>query len=82
MALLGPNGAGKSTTIDMILGLCRPGRGSVSVFGAPPAAAVRSGWVNGMLQTGSPPDLLKVREFVTLMRRTTRTRFASTTCFT
>ncbi len=51
----------------MILGLCRPDRGSVSVFGAPPAAAVRSGWVNGMLQTGSPPDLLKVREFVTLM---------------
>lgn len=37
------------------------------MFGAPPAAAVRSGWVNGMLQTGSPPDLLKVREFVTLM---------------
>ena len=67
VALLGPNGAGKSTTIDMILGLSRPDRGSVSVFGAPPASAVRSGWVSGMLQTGLPPDLLKVREFVTLM---------------
>ena len=67
VALLGPNGAGKSTTIDLILGLSRPDRGSVSVFGAPPAAAVRSGWVSGMLQTGLPPDLLKVREFVTLV---------------
>ena len=67
VALLGPNGAGKSTTIDMILGLSRPDRGSVSLFGAPPAAAVGSGWVSGMLQTGFPPDLLKVREFVTLV---------------
>ncbi len=67
VALLGPNGAGKSTTIDMVLGLSRPDRGSVSVFGVPPASAVRAGWVGGMLQSGFPPDLLKVREFVTLM---------------
>jgi ABC-2 type transport system ATP-binding protein len=32
-AFLGPNGAGKSTTIRMILGLQRPDRGSVSLFG-------------------------------------------------
>ena len=67
VALLGPNGAGKSTTIDMLLGLSRPDSGTVSVFGAPPAEAVRSGWVGGMLQAGSPPDLLTVREFVTLI---------------
>lgn len=30
---LGPNGAGKSTTIRMILGLQRPDRGAVSLFG-------------------------------------------------
>ncbi|MBI4902755.1 MAG: ABC transporter ATP-binding protein [Acidobacteria bacterium] len=30
---LGPNGAGKSTTIRMILGLQRPGRGAITVFG-------------------------------------------------
>src|SRR5215813_11845892 len=30
---LGPNGAGKSTTIRMILGLQRPDRGSISLFG-------------------------------------------------
>ena len=52
VALLGPNGAGKTTTLDMMLGLTRPDRGTVSVFGAPPDAAVRAGWVGAMLQTG------------------------------
>ena len=67
VALLGPNGAGKTTTIDMILGLTHPDAGTVSVFGRPPAAAVRAGWVGGMLQTGSLLEYLKVRELVTLM---------------
>ncbi len=30
---LGPNGAGKSTTMKMILGLCKPSQGTVSIFG-------------------------------------------------
>jgi len=34
--LLGPNGSGKSTTIKMILGLLRPSRGRLAVFGRPP----------------------------------------------
>jgi ABC-2 type transport system ATP-binding protein len=67
VALLGPNGAGKSTTIDMILGLSRPDSGTVSVLGASPAEAVKSGRVGGTLQDGSPPDQLRVRELVTLM---------------
>jgi ABC-2 type transport system ATP-binding protein len=32
---LGPNGAGKSTTIRMVLGLQRPDRGAISLFGQP-----------------------------------------------
>jgi len=67
VALLGPNGAGKTTTFDMMLGLSDPDQGTVTVFGAPPLAAVRAGRVGAMLQTGSPPDLLKVREAVTLV---------------
>jgi len=67
VALLGPNGAGKTTTIDMVLGLARPDAGTVSVFGKPPTAAVRAGWVGGMLQTGSPLEHLKVGELVALM---------------
>jgi ABC-type multidrug transport system ATPase subunit len=34
-AFLGPNGAGKSTTIRMALGLQRPDRGTISLFGRP-----------------------------------------------
>jgi ABC-2 type transport system ATP-binding protein len=67
VALLGPNGAGKTTTIDMVLGLTRSDAGSVSVFGVPPATAVRSGLVGGMLQTGSLPDHLRIRELLTLV---------------
>src|SRR5258708_6441171 len=35
---LGPNGAGKSTTIRMVLGLQRPNRGTISLFGRPLSA--------------------------------------------
>ena len=66
VALLGPNGAGKTTTIDMMLGLTRPDQGTVSVFGVPPARAVRAGWIGGMLQTGAPLDHLRVRELIAL----------------
>jgi ABC-type lipoprotein export system ATPase subunit len=67
VALLGPNSAGKSTTIDLLLGLARPDKGTVSVLGRPPAEAVRAGAVGGMLQTGSLIEYLSVRELVTMV---------------
>jgi ABC-2 type transport system ATP-binding protein len=67
VALLGPNGAGKSTTIDMMLGLTRPDRGHVEVFGMSPAEAARRGEVGVMLQTGGLIRDLSVRELITMM---------------
>ena len=67
VALLGPNGAGKSTTIDMLLGLTAPDDGTVSLFGMQPTAAVDSGAIGAMLQTGSLIRDLSVRELVTVM---------------
>jgi ABC-2 type transport system ATP-binding protein len=67
VALLGPNGAGKTTTIDMILGLTRPDAGTVTLFGTTPAQAVMAGEVGGMLQTGTPPQYLNVRELITMV---------------
>src|SRR5205823_10519717 len=64
VALLGPNGAGKSTTTDMLLGLARPDRGQVSVFGHGPAAAIDRGLVGAMLQSGALIRGLTVRERV------------------
>lgn len=32
---LGPNGAGKSTTLKMLLGLVRPSKGNIEIFGRP-----------------------------------------------
>src|SRR5262245_54789094 len=62
VALLGPNGAGKSTTIDMMLGLTRPDRGHVEMFGMSPAEAARRGEIGVMLQTGGLIRDLSVRE--------------------
>ena len=68
VALLGPNGAGKSTTLDMLLGLIEPDRGSVRIFGHPPARACARGRVGAMLQSGGLPTEFTVVELVELMR--------------
>jgi len=67
VALLGPNGAGKSTTVDMLLGLAAPDRGTVSLFGRPPSDAISSGAVGAMLQSGALIRDLSVRELVAMM---------------
>jgi ABC-2 type transport system ATP-binding protein len=66
VALLGPNGAGKSTTIDMILGLAEPDRGTVQVMGMSATEAVAAGHIAAMLQTGAVIGGLSVREVVTM----------------
>ncbi len=70
-AFLGPNGAGKSTTIRMLLGLLRPGRGEVSLFGLD----LRSNRSEILRRTGSlveTPSLyehLSARENLEIPRR-------------
>ena len=67
VALLGPNGAGKSTTIDMMLGLARPDRGTVSLLHRPPGRAVADGLVAAMLQAGALIRDVTPRELLTMM---------------
>ena len=52
VAFLGPNGAGKTSTIEMILGLSQPSRGSVTVYGMTPHQAISRGLVSAVMQTG------------------------------
>ena len=67
VALLGPNGAGKSTSIGLLLGLLRPGGGSVDVFGQPPARAVAGGRIGAMLQENRLLPRTTVGELLTFM---------------
>jgi ABC-type multidrug transport system ATPase subunit len=68
---LGPNGAGKSTTIRMMLGLQRPDRGAVFLFGKPLAAeriaALRR--IGSMVESPSLYPHLTGRENLEVHRR-------------
>ena len=66
VALLGPNGAGKTTAIRLFLGLVKPTRGRVSVFGGDPADPETHVRVGAMLQVGRVPETLRVREHIDL----------------
>jgi len=64
VAFLGPNGAGKTSTIDIILGLSHPNRGTVSVYGMHPRQAISRGLVSAVMQTGGLLKDFTVRETV------------------
>src|SRR4051794_3481398 len=74
VAFLGPNGAGKTTTIDMLLGLSRPTRGLVEIYGMEPHQAIARGLVAAVMQTGGLLKDLTVAETV----RLTATLFSQT----
>lgn len=70
VGLLGPNGAGKSTFMKMVVGLMRPSRGSLRIYGEDPfsSAAVRSRIAYCPEHEKVYPELSAI-EFVTAMAR-------------
>ncbi|MBO0887609.1 ATP-binding cassette domain-containing protein, partial [Candidatus Bathyarchaeota archaeon] len=54
VGLMGPNGAGKSTLLSVILGLVKPTRGTVRLFGEPfsPTKLQQVGYVPQKAQAG------------------------------
>ena len=68
LALLGPNGAGKSTAIALMLGLQRPDKGEVMLFGRSPHDLAARRGVGVMMQEVMLADALTVREHITMTR--------------
>ena len=66
LALLGPNGAGKTTAISLLLGLLRPDRGEVRLFGRSPQQQASRERVGVMLQLSGVPETLSVEEHLEL----------------
>ncbi len=62
--LLGPNGAGKTTTLKMMLGLLRPDRGTVELFGRPPQDADARSRVGFLPENPYFYDYLTASEFL------------------
>jgi zinc transport system ATP-binding protein len=71
VGILGPNGAGKSTLLKVILGLIRPTRGQVLVFGEQPERLRKRGRVVGYLPQrplGNPRFPVSVLDVVLMGR--------------
>jgi ABC-2 type transport system ATP-binding protein len=66
VALLGPNGAGKTTAVKLFLGLAKPAKGSVRVFGGNPINTEVRMRTGAMLQVAKVPETLRVREHIDL----------------
>lgn len=65
-ALLGANGAGKTTTVGLLCGRLTPDSGKVDLFGLDPSRPLARARMGVMLQSAGLPDVLTVRELVTL----------------
>ena len=72
VSLIGPNGGGKTTLFRLLLGLLRPGHGTIRIFGQPPdRARTRVGYVPQYARF-DPRFPISVRDVVTMGRQRTR----------
>lgn len=71
--VLGPNGSGKTTTVRMLLGLARPDRGTVKLFGQPLAGRQPEllGRVGAVVETPAFVPYLSGRDNLRLLDRYT-----------
>ncbi len=65
-ALLGPNGAGKTTAVGVLTGRLLADKGAADLFGLDPRRPAARARMGVMLQAATLPDVLSVRELVTL----------------
>jgi ABC-2 type transport system ATP-binding protein len=65
-AILGANGAGKTTFVHCALGLVRPSRGRLTVFGGRPGTLANRRRIGAMLQDTDLPGGLTAREHIEL----------------
>ncbi|MET3713459.1 ABC-2 type transport system ATP-binding protein [Sphingomonas trueperi] len=65
-ALLGPNGAGKTTSVALLTGRLAPDAGTAQLFGLDPRRPAARRRLGVMLQSAGLPDVLTIRELVTL----------------
>ena len=71
LGLVGPNGSGKTTLLKIMLGLQRPGSGSVTLFGEPAHSfdgGTRLGYVSQQSSKADAAMPVTVREVVTMGR--------------
>ncbi|KLU09852.1 ABC transporter ATP-binding protein [Kocuria sp. SM24M-10] len=73
-ALLGLNGAGKTTLMRMVLGMVRPGTGSVTVLGRGPRERSARAEVGYLVEAATAYPELTVRENLEVARRLHRVR--------
>ena len=64
--IAGPNGAGKTTAMEMLLGLRKPDKGSVSFFGESPLSKKNKFNVGAQVEGAEFEGKLKVREILDL----------------
>lgn len=69
LGLLGANGAGKTSTIRAILGLVRPAKGRIRVFGHPPGALKGLALLGFAPEEGCPPEYLTGREYLVFVAK-------------